>query len=141
MSYFDEGEFDRWIKSALRTIDSAKRDLDGGDYNWSCFKSHQAVEKALKAVLWGVGKPRVGHSLIHLLSYLKEDIGVEVPEDISNACIVLSKYYTPTRYPDVWSEGIPEEYYSKREAEEAIKLAIHVIEWVRELWRRLLRKG
>ena len=63
MSYLDEGEFERWKRSALRTLESARRDLDGGDYNWACFKSHQAAEKALKALLWGVGRPRSGHAL------------------------------------------------------------------------------
>jgi HEPN domain-containing protein len=56
------------------------------------------------------------------------------------ACTVLSKFYTPTRYPDVWSEGIPEDYYSRREAEEAIRIASEVIDWVRELWRRLSKR-
>jgi HEPN domain-containing protein len=40
VSYLDEGEFERWKRSALRTLESARRDLDGGDYNWACFKSH-----------------------------------------------------------------------------------------------------
>jgi len=41
----------------------------------------------------------------------------------------------------VWSEGIPEDYYSRREAEEAIRLAKEVIRWVEEVWRRLSRRG
>jgi len=141
MQYLDVSEFDRWLRSALRTLESAKRDLEFGDYNWTCFKAHQTVEKALKAILWGVGKPRVGHSLIHLLNHLTEVIGVNPPDDVVHACITLSKFYTPTRYPDVWSEGIPEEYYSRKDAEEAIRFAMRVIEWVRELWQELLRRG
>jgi len=141
MQYLDISEFDRWLRSALRTLESAKRDLEFGDYNWTCFKAHQTVEKALKAILWGIGKPRIGHSLIHLLNYLTEIIGVNPPDDVVNACITLSKFYTPTRYPDVWSEGIPEEYYSRKDAEEAIRFAMRVIEWVKELWQELLRRG
>jgi len=141
MPYLDTDEFSRWLKSALKTLESAKKDLEFGEYNWACFKAHQAVEKALKAILWGVGKPRIGHSLIHLLNYLTEVVGVNPPEDIIHACTTLSKFYTPTRYPDVWSEGIPEEYYSRRDAEEAVGHAVKVIEWVEELWRELLRRG
>jgi HEPN domain-containing protein len=55
--------------------------------------------------------------------------------------MTLSKFYTPTRYPDVWSEGIPEEYYSRRDAEEAVGHAVRVVGWVEELWRELLRRG
>lgn len=36
------------------------------------FKIHQAVEKALKAFLWGLGRPRPGHSLTYLLKYIFE---------------------------------------------------------------------
>jgi HEPN domain-containing protein len=45
------------------------------------------------------------------------------------------------RYSDAWSEGIPEDYYSKKESEEAIKLATQVIEWVKELWQKLLKSN
>ena len=133
----DEGEYSRWMRSARMTIESARRDLEGGDYNWSCFKAHQAAEKALKAVLWGVGKPKMGHSLVHLLQHLVEALGVDAPDDVRRACLLLSKFYTPTRYPDVWSEGIPEEFYSAEEASEAIESAQLVLEWVERLWRRL----
>jgi len=140
-AYLDEGEFSRWMRSSLRTLESARRDLEAGDFSWACFKAHQTAEKALKALLWGIGRPRVGRSLVHLLSYLAESTGVEPPEATTYACAVLSKYYTTTRYPDVWSEGIPEDYYSRREAEEAIGLAEEVIRWVEGLWRGLLRRG
>jgi len=49
----------------------------------------------------------------------------------------LDKYYTATRYPDVWESGIPEEYFSRREAEEAVERAGRIIGWVRERWRSL----
>jgi HEPN domain-containing protein len=137
---FDEAEYSRWIESARRTLLSARRDSEAGDYNWACFKAHQAAEKALKALLWGVGRPQIGHSLPRLLESVRE-MGIDVPEDIVEACIRLNKFYTPTRYPDAWSEGIPEEYYSKREAEEAIQWASRVIEWVESVWRELLKRG
>jgi len=139
--YLDVEEFDRWMKSALKTLESAKKDLEFEYYNWACFKAHQAVEKALKAVLIGVGRPRAGRSLTYLLRYLSEVVGEKPPEEITYACSVLDKFYIPTRYPNAWAEGIPEDYYSRREAEEAIRLATRVIEWVSELWQRLLKSG
>jgi|UniRef100_A0A7J2T9F1 Uncharacterized conserved protein related to C-terminal domain of eukaryotic chaperone, SACSIN len=138
--YLDENEYSRWIRSAELTLESAKKDLEFGDYSWACFKAHQAVEKALKAFLWGIGKPRVGHSLTYLLRYLSDTLNEKPSDDVVYACSVLDKYYIPTRYPDVWVEGIPEEYFTQREAEEAIKLALRVIEWVKELWQRLSRR-
>jgi HEPN domain-containing protein len=42
--YLDDNER-RLMKSAELTLESAKRDLEFGDYSWTCFKTHQAVEK------------------------------------------------------------------------------------------------
>lgn len=43
--YLDDNEFRKEMKSAELTLESAKRDLEFGDYSWTCFKTHQAVEK------------------------------------------------------------------------------------------------
>ncbi len=134
-------DYQRWIKSAKYTWESARRDYKAGDYVWACFKAHQASEKAVKALLWGIGSPKIGHTITRLLRHL-EALGIEVPKDIYEKAMVLDKYYIPTRYPDVWSEGSPEEYFSEKEAEKALSYANDIIEWVEELWRKLsLRKG
>ena len=136
----DEKEYSRWLRSAKETLESAKRDLEERDYNWACFKAHQAVEKSLKGLLWGLGPPQIGTSLPYLLSITAE-LGIEPDKSIEEACIRLNKHYIPTRYPDVWSEGVPEEYYLRSEAEEAISNAFIVIRWVEEIWRKLSREG
>ena len=136
----DEEEFERWLRSAKLTLRSALRDSEAGDHNWACFKAHQAAEKALKALLWGIGEPAYGHSLKALAERVRE-VGLEAPSWLIRAATRLSGYYTPTRYPDVWSEGIPEEYYTEEEAGEAIALARRIVEWVEEVWRRLSRGG
>jgi HEPN domain-containing protein len=139
----DAGEYERWMRSARRTLLSARAELNSGidTYNWVCFKAHQAAEKALKALLWGSGIPVIGHMLPKLLSEISERTGLQVPDDIYEAVMALNKYYIPTRYPDAWSEGIPEEYFTRREAEDAVEKADRIIRWVEEQWRRLLRKG
>jgi HEPN domain-containing protein len=63
--FLDVDEYERWMKSAIKTLESARRDIKQGDYNWACFKAYQAGEKALKALLWGAGLPRTGHALTH----------------------------------------------------------------------------
>ena len=124
----DEGEFERWMASARRTLESARRDAEAGDYNWACFKAHQAAGKALKALLWGLGEPAVGRSPVALAGRLSQ-LGLPVGERIRELAARLSKFYAPTRYPDVWESGIPEDYYTRSEAEEAIKRAGEVIAW------------
>ena len=135
---FNVDEFERWFRSAKLTLQAAYVDLEAGNYNWVCFKCQQAVEKALKALLWGLGNPMPGHSLKKLVEKLIE-LGVDVPKVIHDYCVELSKYYTITRYPNMWESGVPEEYFTKVEAEEAIKKTESVLSWVEKTWRELLR--
>jgi len=44
-----------WIKQAIRDLESAKAQKLDGFYEWTCFISQQASEKALKAVLQRMG--------------------------------------------------------------------------------------
>jgi HEPN domain-containing protein len=136
----DAEEFGRWFEGAAKTLVSAERDVASGDFNWACFKAHQAVEKALKALLWGVGKPAFGHSLIKLVDKVFEVSGGRV-EWVADNCMRLDKYYTATRYPDVWESGFPEEYFSRGEAEEALDRAAKVVEWVKAVWASLSKGG
>lgn len=75
----DKEEFERWFKAARRTLDSARGDAEGGDYNWACFKSHQAAEISVKALIHGLGLPAYGHSITKLLNELAGK-GLNVPQ-------------------------------------------------------------
>ena len=55
---------DRDVK---KTLLSAEGDLGRGDYNWACFKAHQAAGYAVKALLHGLGLTPKGHSISLLL--------------------------------------------------------------------------
>jgi len=66
---------------------------------------------------------------------------LKAPEDVREACLVLDKHYVPTRHPNAWAEGIPEDYYFKGEAEDAIAKARRVVEWVEEVWRVIERRA
>ncbi|WP_291998835.1 HEPN domain-containing protein [Caldivirga sp.] len=135
----DLKEYGRWITMAQRTLESARRDAEFGDFNWACFKAHQAAEFAIKAILYGIGKPTRGHSLTHLIAELSEL--VNIPENIIDLCKFLDKFYVPTRYVDAWSDGIPYEYFTRSDAETAINAANNIIVFTEDLWRRLLSGG
>ncbi len=132
-------DYERWMRSAKHTLESARRDYEAGDYVWACFKAHQVGEKTIKALLWGLGSPRIGHSITRLLKHL-EALGISVPREIIDKAMVLDKYYIPTRYPDAWSEGIPEEYFSEKEAREALMYAEEILKWVEDTWQKLSSK-
>ncbi|MDW8074117.1 MAG: HEPN domain-containing protein, partial [Nitrososphaerota archaeon] len=57
-----------WMRQAEADLKAAKGLLNTGNYAWSCFASHQAAEKALKAVLEHFGHPRTGNDLVELVN-------------------------------------------------------------------------
>ncbi|PLC62643.1 DNA-binding protein [Thermoproteus sp. CP80] len=132
-------EFSRWLAMARRTLESAARDVEGGDYNWACFKAHQAAEFAVKGLLYGAGRPARGHSVSKLLEAAKAL--VEVPGGLVELGKLLDKFYIPTRYVDAWSEGAPYEYFTRGDAESALRAAGEVVSFVEGLWRGCADSG
>jgi HEPN domain-containing protein len=132
-------EFSRWLAMARRTLESAARDVEGGDHNWACFKAHQAAEFAVKGLLYGAGRPARGRSVSKLLEAAKDL--VEVPGGLVELGKLLDKFYIPTRYVDAWSEGAPYEYFTRGDAESALRAAGEVVSFVEGLWRACADSG
>jgi HEPN domain-containing protein len=131
MAMFKWAEYERWMKQVKRTLNSAHRDLEGGDYEWASFKAQQAAELAVKALLRGMGFAPIGHSITRLLRSLQEE-GIEVPRELFYSAMSLDRNYIAPRYPDAYPEGSPFEYYSEDIAREMIDHAAKIIEFVRK---------
>ncbi|MBI2860604.1 MAG: HEPN domain-containing protein [Chloroflexi bacterium] len=115
-----------WLAQAERDLQHARHALDDGDYEWACFAAHQASEKALKATFQSIGaQVLVGHSLRDMLVELKRTL--PVPPVLLEAARVLDRHYIPTRYPDAHPAGAPFQFYTKKEATQAINHASKVI--------------
>ena len=127
---FDEVEFKRWMRQAERTLESAEKDKNSGDYNWCCFKAQQAAEYCVKGFLYGLGIMAYGHSIVNLLGRIKEEL--RIPRDVLRAARLLDRHYIPPRYPNAHSEGAPFEYYDIETAEEALKSSKGIIDFVNE---------
>jgi len=69
-----------------------------------------------------------GHSVYELLENLPEDS--KPPLELIEKAKTLDKYYIPTRYPDAHPQGPAFKFYTKKEAEEAIKICEEVIDFV-----------
>lgn len=132
----DEKEFKKWIDEADSTFRAIDSDLRDRNFNWACFKAQQSAEFALKAFLWGIGKPAFGHSLLGLFEDFKK-LKIEVPEKIVESAARLDKFYVPTRYANQWLEKPPHSYFTQREAEESRKMAKEIIEFVKKCWKLL----
>ena len=125
-------EADAWWKEALKELQMAEKLLELEHYNYVAFHSHQAVEKALKALIierLRILPPHI-HNLIELLKALS-DGGID-PSDVIDDIKDLNPHYLTSRYPDA-ANGIPSEVYSRRMAESCLQMARRTIEWTRRL--------
>ncbi|MHA1369483.1 MAG: HEPN domain-containing protein [Promethearchaeota archaeon] len=126
---FDDVEYNRWMRHAKNTLAGAEKDRLSEQYNWSCFKANQAVEYALKALLYGLGNSPFGHSLMKLAEKISELKKIDF-EPIIKCIRLLERHYIPTRYPDSYNNGAPFEFYDDDTAKEAIECAKKIIKFL-----------
>lgn len=128
---FDTEEFYRWLAQAEQTLRSAEKDMRNGDYNWACFKSQQAGEYAVKALLRGLGRLALGHSILKLTESLRE-AGISIPAELEEWSRSLDRHYIPPRYPDAYPAGSPFEFYDEKVTREALRAAQKILKFVRQ---------
>ncbi len=113
-----------WLKQAKRDFEHSEMDLKEGFYEWACFSAQQAAEKALKALYQDLHKLAWGHSVRELLENLHDEFNIE---HLIEGAKILDKYYIPARYPNGFDSGAPMEYFTEKEAKEAIEYADKII--------------
>ncbi len=119
-----------WLEEARYDLEDAELALEAGRWSRVTFFSHQAVEKALKA-LW-VQVRRTPPPRTHVLpELLPGDVDVGVPLE---ELYWLSKYYIVSRYPDA-AGGPPSRLIVEWEARRAAEVARRVVERVERLLR------
>ena len=119
-----------WMRQADADLAHARNALESGSYEWSCFASHQAAEKGVKALFLRLGKDAWGHTLIILLGNLSE--GSAPSEEILDWARLLDRHYIPTRYPNGFDSGAPTDFYREADAHEAIESAEMILEFCRD---------
>lgn len=122
--------FRDWLEEALDDLEAARELFQFSRWSKVCFLSHQAVEKALKALCI----KRLGvYSQTHSIAKLIEDVRgvIVIPEELAEKARKLDRYYIPTRYPNVWPALPPHKHYGKGDAEEALATAVEVVELVK----------
>jgi HEPN domain-containing protein len=112
-------EAERWFRRSREDMRAAKYNFKGGFWEAASFHSHQAVEKALKALLL----ERTGdYPHIHDLAELATRI--DAPAKVVEACTLISPAYLAARYPDVPP-------LEKEETDAHVQSAEEVVGWVR----------
>ncbi len=114
-----------WLKQAKNDLLWTEDTLKAEKYAQACFVAQQASEKALKALAYLKGFDQIrSHSLLEIAKTL------ELPGNIIDAGKKLDLYYISTRYPDAFPSGAPFEYFTKKQAEEALTLAEDIIRYI-----------
>ncbi len=123
-----------WWVQAQADLRHARRAREDGAYEWACFAAHQAAEKAIKAVFESRDQQAWGHTLTHLLQALAEE--ENAPPDLLDMARILDKHDIPTRYPNGLAEGAPTEFYTQKEADDAISYSETILRFCDRLLHR-----
>lgn len=118
-----------WLRQAESDLEHARHSRDAGDFDWAAFASHQAAEKAIKAVFQTLHQDAWGHTLSLLLTSLPPIVRPDEP--LVDRAKALDKHYIPTRYPNGFERGAPADFYTRIEAERAITDAEAILDYCR----------
>ncbi|MBT3273034.1 MAG: HEPN domain-containing protein [Spirochaetales bacterium] len=117
----------RWLSQALADIQAAKKSKDTESFEWACFQSQQAAEKALKALWFHSELDPWGHSVYRLITEFSGDTAIK---DLADDGLLLDKLYIPTRYPNGLPDLAPHEAYGRRDADGAIEASEKIMQVV-----------
>jgi len=120
-------EVKKWMEQANADLNSAKKNLNIKIYYISVQCSHQATEKALKALFIEKHNqmPEKTHDLIKLGKR------VNIPEKYYEALYELNPEWLPSKYPDA-SNVAPVRSYDESSAKLHLKKAKKVLIWIRK---------
>ncbi len=121
-------EVGNWLKQANKDLEVAEKNIKIEEYYSAVFWCQQAVEKGLKAVYilkHNTLPPKI-HDLVEICRLVK------APDNIVLLSGKIVTAYIFSRYPGAAPE-MPEDYYDKGKAEEHVKIAKEVLEWVIKL--------
>jgi HEPN domain-containing protein len=126
-------EAERWLKTAEGDLETAVVLFRNNKFAHSCFHSHQAGEKAIKAIWYLLEADPWGHSIKKLIQDLEHvDLSTKKKfENVTKNAVLLDRYYIPTRYPNGLPDLTPEEAFLEEDAGACIDNAGKIVEVVK----------
>jgi HEPN domain-containing protein len=120
-----------WLEQAEADLRAAEISASGGAYEWACFQSQQAGEKALNAYLYARGYARGLTSIMtHSLRRLVQECQAFDPPfgGLAEAERFLDQHYIATRYPNGLDVELPPtRYYEDGDAEACLRCARSIL--------------
>ena len=123
-----------WLHQALADLAQAQLSAEAGHHEWACFASHQAAEKALKALHLHHGQQSWGHGLGRSFRDLPPALAMQLADqvaDLEDRLRVLDALYIPTRYPDSLPEGAPTDHFGRLQRQDALCHARALVDAIR----------
>lgn len=120
-----------WYEQGRRDLEKARLDAEQRYFEWACFTAQQATEKVIKALGLKRGISLWGHSLNEMLGLLADTL--DIPDEVREKARLLDLYYIPPRYPNGFAAGKPADYFTERQAKEALDAAGEVIRFCESL--------
>jgi len=123
-----KSEARRWFLQARHDLRAARWNIEGGFFDTACFLCQQGAEKALKSLLYSLGKRRTAfltHSIVEMVRLVRK----QVPRmsELEAAALELDLHYVPSRYPNGLPSGYPHIFYSRETAERALQHAEQLV--------------
>lgn len=125
----------RWLSEAEWDLGNAEILYREKRWNAAAFYSHQAAEKAVKALLYSVNEAPWGHSVRILLERYFRRVGEEPDEGLLSCARELDMHYILSRYPNAHPAGTPHEAYDEVTAREALRAARKIVKYVEGVLR------
>ncbi len=116
-----------WLEQAKRDLEHARESTKIGHFEWACFASQQAGEKAVKALHLRLSTDAWGHSVFELLDGLPQT--TRPPEALLDQAKMLDRFYIPPRYPNAHPAGPPSQFYTHADAEQGVRAAQDVVSY------------
>lgn len=120
---------DKWLAFASDDLKIISDVIKVGVHHLACFHAQQSAEKSLKGfIVFHKGVLQKTHSLIELLN---EAVSIDNKlENFRQVCLILDRYYIPTRYPDALPGSLPEGLPNKERAEESFRYAQEIFDFI-----------
>ena len=123
-----------WMAQAKRDLEHAAKDVVDRYYEHACFEAQQAAGKAAKAVYLRRHADAWGHRVAKLLEgFLPED---RPRQELIDDAKILDQMYIPARYPNGFESGAPMDFFTKEQAEDAVRRADKIIQWCNDIQSR-----
>ena len=135
----DRNEAQKWMRQAQEDLKASSCLFQNAHDSFTCFHCQQAVEKALKAVLFPEGRFKNSDLEAHdLLTLAYRVSGIdERLQAIPNMVASMHEYYIKTRYPDYqrgsFQSSILAKMFSYEDAEDAISKAEEILKLIQQV--------